>query len=66
MSEMWAPNDCAPSSGAQTVIATSAIVLTALRSAGSMLPGLGVAAEVALRIVTLVQVPIFFRFMEPT
>jgi len=52
---MWAPNDCAPSSGAEYVIATSAIVLTALQSAGSTLPGLGVAAGIALRIVTLVQ-----------
>ena len=61
---MWAPNDCAPSSGAEYVIATSAIVLTALQSAGSTLPGLGVAAGIALRIVTLVQVHLLiFAFL---
>lgn len=56
MSEMWAPNDCPPSSGAETINATSTIVLTALQSAGSTVPGLGVAAEIALRIIALVQV----------
>ena len=62
MSEMWAPNDCPPSSssGAEGVIAISAIVLTALRSAGSTVPGLGVAAEISLRIIALVQVRLVF------
>jgi len=45
------------------VIAISAIVLTALRSAGSTAPGLGVAAEISLRIIALVQVRlVFFLF----
>jgi hypothetical protein len=35
---------------------TSAMVLTTLRSAGSVTPGLGLAGEIALRILTLVQV----------
>lgn len=63
MSETWAPNDCPPSSGTDNVIATSAVVLTALRSAGSIVPGLGVAAEIALRIIALVQVHLFI-FMQ--
>ncbi|KIM38273.1 hypothetical protein M413DRAFT_420902 [Hebeloma cylindrosporum] len=53
--EIWPPNDGAPSSSIEGVLATSTIVLTVLRSAGSTVPGLAVAAEIALRIITLVQ-----------